>query len=277
MPLVTLSEVLTEARARGGYAVGLVCLSWDDAEAFVAAGELAGVPVILSAGPGARAHMPVPIWGAMFRHLAERSAGPVVAHLDHGANFAECRAALDAGFSSVMYDGSALPLAENLDVTRQVVRAARMVGASVEAEVGIVGYADGSGSTGTNPADAAAMASLDIDALAVSLGNVHLQDKPGAQIDWDLAQKLADAARMPLVIHGGSGVASPDRVRLAEEFGVAKINIGTEMRQAYGRHLRATLRDAPELYDRLAIARAVRPGLIAETARLLSEGWRSAR
>ena len=273
MPLVSLRPVLEAARARGGYAVGLVCLSWEDAEIFVAAGEAADVPVILQAGPGARRHMPVAIWGAMFRELGARASVPVVAHLDHGASLGDCRAALEAGFTSVMFDGSALPIAENVRITREVVDLARQSGASVEAEVGIVGYASGARSCGTDPKEAEAMAALDIDALAVSLGNVHLQDAPEARIDWDLARDLAAVTAQPLVIHGGSGVPAADRARLAREHRVAKINVGTELRQAYGRALRQCLSDAPDMYDRLAMARAVKPVMVDAAAALLTEAW----
>ncbi len=273
MPLVPLNPVLEAARARGGYAVGLVCLGWEDAEAFVAAGEETGVPVILQAGPGARRHMPVSLWGAMFRELGARASVPVVAHLDHGKDLEECRDALEAGFTSVMFDGSAMALADNVALTRQVVEMARAFGASVEAEVGVVGYAGGATSCGTNPEEAATLAALGIDALAVSLGNVHLQDAPDAIIDWDLAAALSSAEGQPLVIHGGSGVPPGDRARLARAFGVAKINIGTELRQAYGRALRTVLSDEPELFDRLAIACTVRPGLIHAAASLLRDAW----
>lgn len=273
MPLVTLKPVLEAARARGGYAMGLVCLSWEDAQNFVAAGEAAGTPVILQAGPGARRHMPVAIWGAMFRELGEAAQVPVVAHLDHGASLADCREALAAGFTSVMFDGSALPLSENMRISREVSELARQYGASVEVEVGIVGYSGGSASHGTDPCEAAAIAALDIDALAVSVGNVHLQDAPEARIDWQRAEEISAKVPVPLVIHGGSGVAPHDRARLARDHAVAKINVGTELRQTYGQTLRKVLADDATVYDRLAIARAVQPDIVAATAALMRSAW----
>lgn len=253
--------------------MGLVCLNWEDAETFVAAGQEAQVPVILQAGPGARAHMPVSIWGAMFRELGARADIPVVAHLDHGGSLEECEAALQAGFTSIMYDGSRLPLEENLRSTAEAAKMARAAGASIEAEIGFVGYADGQSSDGTNVGDARAMAALDIDALAVSVGNVHLQQGPLARIDWDLAQALSQVARQPLVIHGGSGVAAADRARLAREFGVAKINVGTELRQTYGETLRCVLAQDQTLFDRLAIAKAIRPKMVDTAAKAMAEAW----
>ena len=94
MTLARLSDVLQPA-LRDGYAVaGLVTLGWEDMRAYVTAAEELGCPVILQAGPGCRAHTPLPVLGAMFRHLAERASVPVVAHLDHGYTFEECREAL---------------------------------------------------------------------------------------------------------------------------------------------------------------------------------------
>ncbi|MDO7631682.1 MAG: class II fructose-bisphosphate aldolase, partial [Loktanella sp.] len=104
MSLVTLAEVLQPA-LKGNYAVaGLVTLGWEDMRAYVAAAEAEGCPVILQAGPGCRAHTPLPILGKMFRYLAEGASVPVVAHLDHGYTVEECREALESGFTSIMFD-----------------------------------------------------------------------------------------------------------------------------------------------------------------------------
>ena len=158
MTLVTLAQVLQPA-LKGGYAVpGLVCLGWEDMRAYVAAAEAERAPIILQAGPGCRAHTPLPILGRMFRHLAEQASVPVVAHLDHGYTLEECRAALDAGFTSVMVDGSKLPLQANIDLTAGVAELAHAAGASCEGEIGFVGYAGGAASAGTVPDEAARFA-----------------------------------------------------------------------------------------------------------------------
>ncbi len=130
MTLATLSQVLQPA-LKDGYAVaGLVTLGWEDMRAYVAAAEEEGVPVILQAGPSCRKHTPLPVLGAMFRHLAEGATVPVVAHLDHGYTFEECQEALDSGFTSLMYDGSRKPLSQHIDETARIADLAHSAGIS---------------------------------------------------------------------------------------------------------------------------------------------------
>lgn len=256
MTIATLSDVLGPALA-GGYAVpGLVCLGWEDARAYVRAAEAERAPVILQAGPGARAHMPVAVWGAMFRALAESASVPVVAHLDHGLTVEDCRAAIAAGFSSVMIDGSALPLEENIRLTAEVVALAHAAGVSCEGEVGVVGYAGEKTSTGTDPEEAAHFAKeTGVDALAVSVGNVHLQQGAGQGLDLALLRRIEAVTDVPLVIHGGSGVPVDQRAMLAAGSRIAKFNIGTELRMAFGAALREVLAKDEARFDRIAILR----------------------
>ncbi|MGB7271547.1 MAG: class II fructose-bisphosphate aldolase, partial [Albidovulum sp.] len=181
MTLATLADVLQPA-LRGGYAVaGLVTLGWEDMRAYVAAAEAENVPVILQAGPSCREHTPLPVLGKMFRLLAEAASVPVVAHLDHGYTAEECRMAIDSGFTSVMFDGSRKPLNQNIAETAEIAQMAHAAGVSCEGEIGFVGYAGGEGSAGTDPGEAARFAlETGVDAMAVSVGNVHLQqDKEG--------------------------------------------------------------------------------------------------
>jgi fructose-bisphosphate aldolase class II len=274
MTRATLAEVLGPA-LRDGYAVaGLVCLGWEDARAYVAAAETEGLPVILQAGPGARAHMPVAVWGAMFRELAEGASVPVVSHLDHGRSEDEVRAAIAAGFTSVMFDGSALPLEDNIRQTAALCAIAHAAGVSCEGEIGIVGYAGGAASAGTDPAEAARFAAeTKVDAMAVSVGNVHLQQGHEGGIDEAALAAIARATGgcVALVIHGGSGVPPAQRARLARETPVCKFNIGTELRQTFGTALRRTLADRPDAFDRLEILKAVEAPLEA-TARTILRG-----
>ncbi|MGL6209228.1 MAG: class II fructose-bisphosphate aldolase [Paracoccaceae bacterium] len=272
MTLRTLAEVLQPALS-GGYAVGgLVVLGWEDARAFVAAAEAEGLPVILQAGPGCRAHTPLPVLGAMFRVLAEGASVPVVAHLDHGTTMAECRQAIDCGFTSVMYDGSRLAPDENIARTAEIVALAHAAGVSCEGEIGFVGYAAGEASARTDPADAARFArETGVDAMAVSVGNVHLLQAADAEIDLAAVQAIMAATRVPLVIHGGSGVPAAMRQHLARHTSVCKFNIGTELRMAFGAALRHAVNVDPNRFDRLTILKETEAP-VKEAARQVLRG-----
>ena len=274
MTLVTLSEVLQPA-LRDGYAVaGLVCLGWEDMRAYVAAAEAEGVPLILQAGPSCRAHTPLPVLGAMFRHLAEHASVPVVAHLDHGYTLEDCRQALDCGFTSVMFDGSRKPLQQNIDETAEIAALAHAQGASCEGEIGFVGYADGATSAGTDPKEAHRFAAeTRIDAMAISVGNVHLQQGSGALLDESRIRAIEAVTDVPLVIHGGSGVPVDQRRTLARRSNICKFNIGTELRQVFGTTLRQTLAAHPEMYDRIGILSSLHDPLV-QAARAAIRGLR---
>ena len=254
MTLATLSDVLNPA-LRDGYAVGgLVTLGWEDMRAYTMAAEATGLPVILQAGPSCRRHTPLPVLGKMFRHLAESVSVPVVAHLDHGYTFEECREALDSGFTSLMFDGSRLPLAENIDQTARIAEMAHAAGISCEGEIGFVGYAQGEQSTGTDPGEAARFARYSgVDAMAISCGNVHLQQNREGGLDEDRIRAIEAVTDIPLVIHGGSGVPVAQRTRLARGSNICKFNIGTELRMAFGNALRDAVARDPDRFDRVQI------------------------
>lgn len=271
MTRAALSDVLQPALRDGRAVAGFVVQGWEDARAYVMAAEAVGRPVILQAGPGARAHMPMHLMAAMFVHLAEQASVPVVAHLDHGDGIDVCRAAIDCGFTSVMYDGSALPLADNIALTADIVALAHAAGVSVEAELGYVGYHGGAASRGTHPDEVAQFqAATGVDALAVSVGNDHLMPAPGAVIDLSALSAIAAAAPgLPLVLHGGSGISAGLRARIARETAVCKFNIGTELRQAFGIALRNVLAADPALFDRNLMLQATAPSLQSAAERAI--------
>ena len=254
MTLATLSDVLQPA-LKHGYAVGgLVTLGWEDMRAYVAAAEAENAPVILQAGPGCREHTPLPILGKMFRYLAESVSVPVVAHLDHGYTFEDCKMALDSGFTSLMFDGSRKPLHQNIDETAAIAEMAHKAGISCEGEIGFVGYSGGEGSNGTDPEEAAKFAQeTKVDAMAISVGNVHLQQDKEGGLDEDRIRLIDGATEVPLVIHGGSGVPVAQRKMLARETSICKFNIGTELRMAFGDAMRRAVNKDPERFDRVAI------------------------
>lgn len=258
MPLTTLKDVLDAALQTHTAVAGLVTLGWEDMRAYVAAAEAVGCPVILQAGPSCRAHTPLPVLGQMFRTLAERASVPVVAHLDHGYSYDECSAALDAGFTSLMFDGSRKPLADNVAETAKIAAMAHAAGISCEGEIGFVGYSDGEASAGTDPAEAAIFArDTGVDAMAISVGNVHLQEDQSGGLDLDRIRAIETVTEVPLVIHGGSGVPTAERRRLAQTTAICKFNIGTELRMVFGTALRQAVNDTPDQFDRVALLKEV--------------------
>ena len=222
--------------------------------AYVAAAEAENCPVILQAGPSCRAHTPLPVLGKMFRHLAEASSVPVVAHLDHGYTFEDCKIALDSGFTSVMFDGSRKPLRQNIDETAAIAEMAHAAGISCEGEIGFVGYSGGENSNGTDPEEAVQFArDSGVDAMAISVGNVHLQQDKEGGLDLARIAQIQALTTVPLVIHGGSGVPVAQRSALAAQTSVCKFNIGTELRMAFGVALRAAVASDPDRFDRVQV------------------------
>ncbi|MCH2077576.1 MAG: class II fructose-bisphosphate aldolase [Rhodobacteraceae bacterium] len=272
MTLATLSEVLQPA-LKGGYAVGgLVTLGWEDMRAFVRAAEAEDCPVILQAGPSCRAHTPLPVLGKMFRYLAEDASVPVVAHLDHGYEAEDCRIALESGFTSLMFDGSRKPIEQNIDETAAIAEMAHAAGISCEGEIGFVGYDNGEASAGTAPEEAARFArESGVDAMAISVGNVHLQQDQSGGLDEARIDAIEAVTDVPLVIHGGSGVPTAQRRRLAQTTAICKYNIGTELRMAFGAALRDAVAADPERFDRVQILKDIEDPVEEAARRVLRE------
>lgn len=254
MSLVTLADVLQSALKNKSAVAGLVTLGWEDMRAYVAAAEAENLPVILQAGPGCREHTPLPILGKMFRYLAENASVPVVAHLDHGYTFEDCKLALDSGFTSLMFDGSRKPLNQNIDETAAIAEMAHKAGISCEGEIGFVGYADGENSAGTDPEEAAKFAKeTGVDGMAISVGNVHLQQDKEGGLDEPRIRAIEAVTDVPLVIHGGSGVPVAQRTMLAQTSNICKFNIGTELRMAFGEAMREAVNKDAKRFDRVSI------------------------
>jgi fructose-bisphosphate aldolase class II len=268
--LVTLEDTLQKA-LNGNYAVaGLVTLGWEDMMAYVEAAEKENCPIILQAGPSCRQHTPLPILGKMFMHLAENSNIPIVSHLDHGYTHEECKIAVDSGFSSIMFDGSRKSLSENIDETAKICEFAHSAGVSCEGEIGFVGYSGGEGSAGTVPQEAAKFAKdTKIDAMAVSVGNVHLQENKEGGLDEERIRKIEEVTDIPLVIHGGSGVPISQRTFLSQNSKICKFNIGTELRSAFGSALRVAVNLDRDRFDRIQIMNDTHQPLVDKTRKVL--------
>lgn len=270
MTLVTLADVLQPALKQGHAVAGLVTLGWEDMRAYVAAAEAENTSVILQAGPSCREHTPLPVLGKMFRHLAENASVPVVAHLDHGYTAEDCRIAIDSGFTSVMFDGSRKPLSQNIEETARIAEMAHAAGISCEGEIGFVGYSGGENSAGTDPEEAAQFAlETGVDAMAISVGNVHLQQDKEGGLDEPRIRAIEAVTAVPLVIHGGSGVPVAQRTALARGSKVCKFNIGTELRMAFGKALREAVNREPNRFDRVQILKETHDPVVAATRRVL--------
>ena len=160
-----------------------------------------------------------------------------------------------------MFDGSRKPLTQNIAETAAIVGVAHAVGVSVEGEVGFVGYSRGEISEGTDPNEARCYElNTGVDALAISVGNVHLQTDKAATIDFDHLRLIESATTVPLVLHGGSGIPFVVRSMLSRTTKVCKFNIGTEMRVVFGRALRDAIARDPEEFDRIKLlSRTIEP------------------
>ena len=213
------------------------------------------VPVILGVSEGAVKYMGSYLVVADMVKALVKSLNikiPVCLHLDHGSSLESCISAIDAGFSSVMIDGSRLPLEENIKITKEVVSYAHERGISVEAEVGHIG------TTEDNMAKEKTNATLedcqilyentDIDALAAALGSVHGFYKKEANLDFETMELINKSLPVPLVLHGGTGI-SDDKIRMAISKGISKININTELQSVWSKAVRKYLLENDDVYD----------------------------
>src|SRR5690625_4971102 len=243
---------------------------YEDAKAVVGAAEELNAPVILATNKVAIAHMPIHILGTMLTQLAEDAHVPVVVHLDHGNDYDTVAQALKAGYSSVMYDGSQLPLVENIKRTREIVQMAHAFDIPIEAEIGSVGYTDpsmGMKHTLTDSEEAKQFAEeTGVDALAVAVGTLHRMEEQTAEIRYDLIAEIEKVVDVPLVLHGSTGVPDADLQKITEtHFG--KVNIGTALRMAFGHSLRDQMTDDPAVYDRMDLF----PGAMAAVKEVAKE------
>ena len=240
--LVTLEEILRDAEERK-YGVGLFnMLNLEMARGIIEAAEQERSPLILGV---AEVHLPlIPFEYAalIMNDIAKKATVPVCLHFDHGTDYNKIKAAVDAGFSSVMYDGSALPYEENIANTLAVSKMAHLKGVSVEAELGHVGGGEGGTDDGVEEMYTRVdqvqdlIKRADIDALAVAIGTAHGKYKTKPVLDIGRLAEIYKVSDKPLVLHGGSGL-SDDDFRNTIANGIRKVNICTEMcvaaREAY--------------------------------------------
>lgn len=237
MPLVTLSDVLLIAEREKSAIPAFNIDNLEIPEAITEAAEELHRPIIFSVGQGAIRMGGLNHLADIVKALADSASIPIALHLDHGASYEQTIACLRAGFTSVMIDGSSYPLQENIALTQKVVQAAHAVGVSVEAELGAIGGAeDGIKAAHRNLVNVGDVrqfvSQVDVDALAVGIGNAHGIYKGKPQLDFGLLQRVKDVDPPPLVLHGGSGIPG-DMIREAIQLGIRKVNVATEIRLAF--------------------------------------------
>lgn len=213
------------------------------------------VPVILGVSEGAVKYMGSYLVVADMVKALVKSLNikiPVCLHLDHGSSLESCISAIDAGFSSVMIDGSRLPLEENIKITKEVVSYAHERGISVEAEVGHIGTTEDNMTkeeTNATFEDCQILyENTDIDALAAALGSVHGFYKKEANLDFETMELINKSLPVPLVLHGGTGIPD-DKIRMAISKGISKININTELQSVWSKAVRKYLLENEDVYD----------------------------
>lgn len=257
MSLVNSRELLKDAQAHG-YAVGAFNVeNMEMMQAVVAAAEAEDAPLMLQTTPSTLRYAGPAVFAAMARAIAGAAKVPVAIHLDHGDSFELCRRAAWDGYTSLMIDGSKLPLEENIALVRRVVQMAgdQPGQPAVEAELGRLGGKEDSLEVKpgediyTAPGEAARFTEeTGIDSLAVAIGTAHGFYKGKPKLDFDRLSQLRDAVAVPLVLHGSSGVPDED-VQRAISLGVCKVNFATELRAAYTAAVREVLAADAALYD----------------------------
>ena len=284
MALVPMKELLAEAD-KGGYAVGAFnCNNMEIVQAIVAAASAERSPVIIQASQGAIKYAGIEFIAGMTKLAAATTDVPVALHLDHGTSFEQAAQCIAYGFTSVMVDGSKLSLQENIDLVRRVLAMARACGVSVEAELGkITGteddiYVSEREALFTDPQEAQYFVEqTGVDALAIAIGTAHGQYKGEPKLDFERLSRIHALVDTPIVLHGSSGV--PDEaLREAVRRGVRKINIDTNIREAFMAALKQSIAEQPDVIDPrkcLAPAREAATAIIREKIRIFGSSGKA--
>lgn len=229
--LVNMKELLADAE-QGNYAVGSFSVAnMEMVLGVIKAAEELNAPIILQIAEVRLKQSPLNVIGPLMVAAAKGASVPVAVHFDHGKTMEKISEALEIGFTSVMFDGSHLPLDENIEMTLKVIEKAKEYGAAVEAEIGCVGGSeDGSEDIAINctkPEDALRFEKeTGVDALAIAIGNAHGNYKSTPKLRFDILGEVDSITDTPLVLHGGTGITPDDFVRCSHT-GIRKINIAT--------------------------------------------------
>jgi fructose-bisphosphate aldolase class II len=237
MALLNLKEILTDAM-KGRYAVGMFdVVNSESLKAIINGAEECNSPVIIALAEVHLQYAPIELFAPLMVDAAKRSSVPVAVHLDHGLSFDTIIKVMNFGFTSVMFDGSTLDYEDNVSRTKEIVKIAKVLGISVEAELGHVGGSEAGGEDNfeeffTDPQLAYDFVEkTDIDALAVAIGTVHGEYVKKPCLDLNRLSEIQKKVNVPLVLHGGSGLSDQDFQDCIAR-GIRKINIFTDMSRA---------------------------------------------
>lgn len=255
MALVTVKTLL-EAADKGKYAVGAFnCNNMEIVQAIVAAAEAEKSPVIIQASQGAIKYAGLDYVVALCNAAAKNASVPIALHLDHGTDMDQIIKCIVGGFTSVMFDGSSKPFEENVAMTKKVIEIARAAGVSTEAELGKLGGIEEHINVSereammTDPEEARRFVEeTGVDSLAVAIGTAHGQYKFPPKLDFERLKRIKELVDVPIVLHGSSGVPAEDLIT-AISLGVRKVNIDTNIREAFCWTLRDAIMKNPDELD----------------------------
>ncbi len=286
MALVYGPEIIQSA-FRNGYAVGAFnTFDAETTQTIIETATALNSPVMLLLGNWDWGLLDLDTYGEIITYYARKAPIPVTWHLDHARSLDVVKEAVEAGYTSVMIDGSHLPFEENVAITKAAVALAKPRGIGVEAELGGIGQAEEAGTGGaqtgfTEPEAARRFCQqTGVDMLAVSIGNAHGIYKVAPRLDIDLLRQIRSVTdSTPLVLHGGS-TTPPDQVRAAVKAGIAKVNVASELWVSYAKTMRQALGPDDDRFMPSIVLRGVKAGLAEVVTRwieLLGSEGKAAR
>ncbi len=254
--LVNLKQMMKDAVAQNRIIPGFNVFGYEDAKLVIEVAEALNAPAILMTNRDAAEFMDVKYYGTLYAKMAYESPANICIHLDHGHNKAEVAAAIQAGYSSVMFDGSSMPIAENIEYSKNIAEFCSACNVSFEVEVGCVAYTDPGKVVSERLTEVDEIVAMceggEVDCIAVAVGNVHKMLEQKAVIDFDRLEAIKNVSSVPLVIHGSSGIPD-DQVDKMRYYNIGKMNIGTAVRMAFGNTLREFTQENPHVFDRIQL------------------------
>ncbi|MFV0241287.1 MAG: ketose-bisphosphate aldolase [Lacrimispora sphenoides] len=253
MALVTSEQMLLDAQ-KGGYAVGAFNVeNMEMVKAVIAAAKELQAPVMLQTTPSTVKYGTLKTYQALVAAEAEKAGIPVCLHLDHGSSFELAVRAIQAGYTSVMIDGSHEDFEQNVALTKKVTEVAKACGVTVEAELGKVGGKEddleAEGDTNTDPAEAREFVErTGVDSLAIAIGTAHGFYADTPVLDKERVSEVRSMVSIPLVLHGASGLRDED-IRECVQRGMCKVNFATELRVAYTDAGKKLIAVNPDMFD----------------------------